>query len=151
MKSRRAALFDEAELRELAGDKTFARGQDYADHGHIALVSATVEGVLAAAFGTSDYTVWLARSGREISGHCSCPAYRASEFCKHMVATALVVNERRRRGDEVPDRLGEIAGNLAQLGKSQLEALLLEMMASDWRVLRSLSFALGVDWEDDFD
>lgn len=72
-------------------------------------------------------------------------------FCKHMVATALVANESMHRGDEVPDRVGEIAGNLAQLDKPQLEKLLLEMVASDWRALRSLSFALGCDWVDDFD
>lgn len=151
MKSVGAPLFDEAKLCELAGDKAFARGQGYVDHGHVALVSVNEGGVLAAAFGTSDYTVWLNRSGPEISGRCSCPAYEDSGFCKHMVATALVANESMHRGDEVPDRVGEIAGNLAQLDKPQLEKLLLEMVASDWRALRSLSFALGCDWVDDFD
>ena len=74
-----------------------------------------------------------------------------SGFCKHMVATALVANESSRQGDATPDRIGEIARSLAQLDRPQLEKLLLEMVASDWRVIRSLSFALGCDWEDDFD
>lgn len=151
MNSRSALLFDEAQLYELAGDKVFARGQGYADHGHVALLSVNDGSILAAVFGTSDYTVWLKRSGSEISGHCSCPAYEDSGFCKHMVATALVANEIIRQDEEFPDRVGEIAGSLAQLDRSQLEKLLLEMVASDWRALRSLCLALDFDWEDDFD
>lgn len=147
MKSRSAPLFDEAKLRELAGDKAFVRGQGYADHGHLALLSVSDNGILAAAFGTSDYTVWLKRPEPKISGHCSCPAYEDSGFCKHMVATALVANE----CEGIPDRVGGIAEKLARLDRSQLEKLLLEIVASDWRALRSLCFALGFDWEDDFD
>jgi uncharacterized Zn finger protein len=151
MNSRGALLFDEAQLYELAGEKVFARGQGYADHGYVALLSVNDGGILAVVFGTSDYTVWLKRSGSEISGHCACPAYADSGFCKHMVATALVANESSRRDDEFPDRVGEIAGSLAQLDRSQLEKLLLEIVASDWRALRSLCLALDFDWEDDFD
>ncbi|CAM4207540.1 SWIM-type domain-containing protein [Novosphingobium lubricantis] len=144
----RPPLFGETKLRELAGDKVFARGQGDADHGQIALLIVNGDGFLAAAYGTSNYTIWLNSPGREISGHCSCPAFEDSGFCKHLVATALVTNE---RGDEVPDRVGEIAGSLARLDKPQLDKLLLEMVASDWRALRSLCFALDFEWDDDFD
>lgn len=51
--------FDPGMLLSLAGEKSFARGQDYADHGQISVLSANGKGVLAAAFGTNDYTVWL--------------------------------------------------------------------------------------------
>jgi uncharacterized Zn finger protein len=151
MKSRSHALYDTEILRELAGEKAFARGQGYADQGHIALLSLNDDGVLAAAFGTSDYTVWLKRSGSGISGHCSCPAYDEAGFCKHMVATALVANEAGPQGDAPPDRVGEIAGGVARLDRSQLEKLLLEMATADWRALRSLCFALGLDWDNDYD
>jgi uncharacterized Zn finger protein len=151
MKSRGRLLFDVVKLRELAGEKAFARGQGYADHGHIALLSVNDDGVLAAAFGTGDYTVWLKRSGPGISGHCSCPAYEDAGFCKHMVATALVANEAGPQGDDPPDRVGETAGRIAGLDRSQLEKLLLEMATADWRALRSLCVALGLDWDDDFD
>jgi uncharacterized Zn finger protein len=145
------SLYDTDKLRELAGEKTFARGQGYADHGRIALLSANGDGVLAAAFGTSDYTVWLKRAGPGISGHCSCPAYEDSGFCKHMVATALAANEAGRQGDEPPDRVGDLAARIAGLDQSRLEKLLREMATADWRALRSLCFALGFDWDDDFD
>ena len=151
MTSRGHLIFDLNELRQLAGDKAFARGQGYADHGHIALLSVNGDGVLAAAFGTSDYTVWLKRAGPGISGHCSCPAYEDADFCKHMVATALVANEAGRQGDEPPDRVGDLAARIAGLDRSQLAKLLLEMVTADWRALRSLCFALGFEWDDDFD
>lgn len=108
MKSIGHRPFDVNELRELAGEKAFVRGQGYADNGHIALLSVNDGGVLAAAFGTSDYTVWLKRSGPGISGHCSCPVYKDAGFCKHMVATALVANEIAPQGDDPLDRVGEI-------------------------------------------
>ncbi|MFA6220634.1 MAG: hypothetical protein WC692_12805 [Erythrobacter sp.] len=151
MKSRSPPLYDTDKLRELAGEKAFARGQDYADHGHIALLSVNDDGVLAAAFGTSDYTVWLKRPGSRISGHCACPAYEDTGFCKHMVATALVANEAGPQGSAPPDRIGEIAGRVAGLDRSRLEKLLLEMATTDWRALRSLYFAFGLDWDVDFD
>ena len=151
MKSLGRPSFDADDLRKLAGDKAFARGQVYADHGHIALLSINDDGVLAAAFGTSDYTVWLKGSAPGIAGHCSCPAYADAGFCKHMVATALVANEAGRDGDQSPDRIGEIAQGISSLDRAQLAKLLLEMTTVDWRVLRSLCFALGLDWDDDFD
>jgi uncharacterized Zn finger protein len=151
MKSNGHLRFDVDKLRKLAGEKAFVRGQGYADHGHIALLSGNDVGVLAAAFGTSDYTVWLKRSGPGISGHCSCPAYDDAGFCKHMVATALVANAVGRQGDDPPDRVGDIAARIEGLDRSRLEKLLLEMATADWRALRSLCFALGFDWDDDFD
>jgi uncharacterized Zn finger protein len=144
-------VFDPDRLLQIAGEKAFKRGQGYADHGHIALLSVNDDGVLAAAFGTDDYTVWLKRSGPGISGHCTCPAYADTGFCKHLVATALVANEAGLQGDDPPDRVGDIARRVAGLDRIQLEKLVLEMVTADWRALRSLYFALGLDWDDDFD
>ena len=45
----------------------------------------------------------------------------------------------------------EIAGRIAGLDRIQLEKLVLEMVTADWRALRSLCFALGLEWDDDFD
>jgi uncharacterized Zn finger protein len=143
-------LFNPDQLLQIAGERSFARGQDYADHGHIALLSINGDGLLAAAFGTSDYTVWLKRPGPGISGHCSCPAYEDAGFCKHMAAAALVANEAARQGHDPPDRFKEMAARLAEMDRSQLQRLPLEMAREDWRALRSLALVLGFEWEDDF-
>ena len=144
-------LFDPDQLLQIAGEKAFKRGQAYADHGQITLLSASDDGVFAAAFGTDDYTVWLRRPGPEISGHCTCPAYDDAGFCKHLVATALVANDSVQQGDNLPDKIGEIAARIAGLNKRQLENLLLEMATADWRTLRSLCLSLDLGWDDDLD
>jgi uncharacterized Zn finger protein len=151
MKFTGPAPYDEARLRKAAGEKVFARGQDYADHGQVSLLSASADGVLAAAFGTMDYTVWLKRPGPEVSGHCTCPAFEDAGLCKHLVAAALLANEAADAGDSPSDSVGEVAAHIAGLDRRQLEKLLLEMAMADWRALRSLHFALGFDWEDDLD
>lgn len=51
MKSVPYTPFDTAQLLKITGEKAFARGQGYADHGHIALLSVSDDGVLAAAVG----------------------------------------------------------------------------------------------------
>lgn len=149
MKFAGSMRYDEACLREAAGEKVFARGQDYADRGQVMLLSASADGVLAAAFGTSDYTVWLKRPGPEVSGHCTCPAFDDAGLCKHMVAAALLANEAVDAGESPSDSLGRVAEQIARLDRRQLEKLLLDMTIADWRVLRALHFALGLDWEDD--
>lgn len=151
MKSASHLPFDVDRLRELTGEKAFARGQGYADHGHIVLLSVNDDGVLAAAFGTSDYTVCLTRSDPQFPGYCTCPAYEDTGFCKHMVATALVANDAGQGSDAPPNRVGEIAKRIAGLDRPELEKLALEMATSDWRVLRSLCFALGYEWDVDLD
>lgn len=151
MKSPKHALFDTDKLRKIAGDKAFERGQGYADRGLITLLSLNGHEILAAAFGSDDYTVWLKGAGSSILGQCTCPAYDDAGFCKHLVATALVANTAVRQGENPPDKIGEIAARIAGLKKQHLEKLLLEMATSDWRVLRSLSFSLGLEWYDDMD
>jgi uncharacterized Zn finger protein len=115
------------------------------------LLSASVDGVLAAAFGTSDYTVWLKRPGPETSGHCTCPAFEDAGLCKHMVAAALLANEAAEAGKSPSDSVGKVAAHIGRLDRRKLEKLLLEMAMADWRALRSLHFALGLDWEDHLD
>jgi len=135
----------------LAGDKSYARGEDYAANGQIALISAGTDGILAIAYGTLDYTVWIASHGRAIEGRCTCPAYEDFGFCKHLVATALVANDTLSGGDGPGDALAPVAKRVAMLEKARLASLVLELAKSDWRVLRSLHFELGLDWDFDLD
>lgn len=143
--------YSEERLRRAAGEKVFARGRSYANQGQVVLLSGGGDGILAAAFGTDDYTVWLKKPGPNVSGHCSCPAFEDAGLCKHMVATALLANEAAGTGEELADNMGRIAAHIADLDRQQLEKLLMEMVTADWRALRSLHFALGFDWENDLD
>lgn len=151
MKAAGDIRYDELRLREAVGEKVFARGRNYADQYQVTLLSAGADGVLAAAFGTTDYTVWLNRPGPEVSGSCTCPAFEDAGLCKHMVATALLANEASAAGEGPSNSIGRVAVQIAKADRRQLEKLLLDMVTTDWTTLRSLHFALGLDWEDDFD
>jgi uncharacterized Zn finger protein len=135
----------------MAGEKVYARGEAYAANGHICLLSAGADGILAIAHGTLDYTVWIGGHGQAIEGRCTCPAYEDFGFCKHLVATALVANDAWADGDRPDDAIALIAKRVAMLEKTQLARLVVELAKSDWRVLRSLHFELGFGWDFDLD
>ena len=80
-------------LRELAGDKVFARGNEYKEDGQVEIVSIDCLRVLARVVGSKIYRSELRGTGKKFSGSCSCPAFSDWGFCKHLVATALAANE----------------------------------------------------------
>jgi uncharacterized Zn finger protein len=84
--------FDVDALRELAGEKVFARGEAYHSEGQVQILSLEAARTLAQVAGTEDYRTVVTGHGREIGGECSCRAFVDWGFCKHMVATALAAN-----------------------------------------------------------
>jgi uncharacterized Zn finger protein len=83
---------DIEELRDLAGDKVFERGEDYYRGGQVQILALEPGRVLALVAGTDDYRTLLTMRNEEIGGECSCPAFADRGVCKHMVATALAAN-----------------------------------------------------------
>lgn len=80
--------FDLATLRQLAGDKVFARGVEYHREGQVEIVSIDRSRVLARVMGSEIYRSELKGLGTKFSGTCSCPAFSDWGFCKHLAATA---------------------------------------------------------------
>lgn len=87
----------DASLRDLAGDKVFARGQTYAASGAVQELedlppaSGRLMGAQATVHGTELYSSkieWLPAEGFE--GDCDCPHGQDGFFCKHQVALAMV-------------------------------------------------------------
>ena len=95
MKAKSRPRFDVDALRELAGVKVFARGADYYSDGHVEILAIEPGRVLARVAGTEDYRTELTGHGEDIDGECSCRAFEDWGFCKHLVATALAVNDFR--------------------------------------------------------
>src|SRR6267378_4800633 len=92
MNSKDQPRFDIGRLRELAGEKAFARGEAYYHGGQVQILVLEPGRVLAQVAGTEDYRTELTGRGKEIDGACSCPAFEDWGFCKHMVAAALAAN-----------------------------------------------------------
>ena len=84
--------FDIAVLRDVAGEKVFARGAAYHEDEHVEIVMIDRTRVLARVIGSEVYRCELVGMGKKFSGECSCRAFSDWGFCKHLVATALTAN-----------------------------------------------------------
>jgi uncharacterized Zn finger protein len=78
--------FDVAALRDVAGEKVFARGAAYHEDERVEIVSFDGARVRARVIGSEVYRCELVGSGKKFSGKCSCPAFSDWGFCKHLVA-----------------------------------------------------------------
>ncbi|HEY3636596.1 MAG TPA: SWIM zinc finger family protein [Rhizomicrobium sp.] len=84
--------FDTDTLRELAGERTFARGEACLREGQVSIVSFESQRVLAQIAGPEDYRCVLTGRGKKLEGECSCPTFEARSVCKHVIAVALAAN-----------------------------------------------------------
>ncbi len=131
----------ESALRELAGPRSFERGQGYLD-----AVSGVEVGdgwVSASVHGTERYEVELTLDGPGgLSGDCDCPYGMEGNFCKHLVALGLTVLAQReslpRQRKAARDRAQDLDGWLSGLSKNELLALVREQIAEDRRLRRRL-------------
>jgi uncharacterized Zn finger protein len=81
--------FTEADLRGLAGPRSFERGLGYV--GQVADLDVTGTEITAIVSGTDDYDVYLAPGDLGLQWDCSCPFGQEGFFCKHCVAVGLAV------------------------------------------------------------
>jgi uncharacterized Zn finger protein len=128
--------FTAEDLWELAGDRSFQRGERY-----VAAVSElrVRDGELRAVVcGSEPYRVWLDQMTLE--GDCECPYADQGAFCKHLVAVGLA--ELKGVGREVPQRsehdephdehdLESLYDYLADLERTTLIDLLLDASEED--------------------
>lgn len=150
MSARNHSRFDTGALRKLAGDKVFARGEDYFHEGLVEILSLTPKRVLARVAGTEDYRAVLTGAGRAFGGECSCPAFEDWGFCKHMVATALAANAVGARGEaEGADALARIRDHLKARGVDALIDMILELAEQDPALFRKLEMAAAAVHADD--
>lgn len=76
-------------LLELAGERSFERGEGYFDQERVRSL-VEFEGMLAATVeGTEDYRVKLMMGSSGLSFSCECPYADEGNFCKHCVAVGL--------------------------------------------------------------
>lgn len=149
MKAGNHPPFDIGTLRELAGDRAFARGQVYCDDGRVEILNHKAQRIVARVSGEQDYrTVLNARQGM-IDGECSCRAFENWGFCKHMVATALAANAvLEKSGIAHADALAPIRSYLKGQGVDALVELITELAERDPGLLRRLELAAAVQADD---
>ena len=150
MKAKDQSRFSIDALRDLAGDKVFARGEAYHLDGQVQILTIEPKRVLAQVAGTEDYRTELTGRGRDIGGHCSCPAFRDWGVCKHMVAVALAANglgpDAEMEGAGV---LSRIRDHLKQKSVDALVGMIMELAERDPALLGRLDVAAAVVHADD--
>ncbi len=76
-------------LRQLAGDTSFARGEEYFTNGRVRQLHVAGDRVTARVSGSRTYRVKLWRGRGKLHFSCNCAAGREETFCKHCVAVGL--------------------------------------------------------------
>jgi hypothetical protein len=146
----RSQKFDVAALREAAGGKVFARGAEYCQDRQVEIVSIDKTHVVASVSGSQVYRCELDGTGKSFSGECSCPAFSDWGFCKHLVATALAVNEMGPQAiDQVATRLEKVREHLRAKGVEPLVRMIMDLAGRDPSLLSDLELAAAAESADD--
>ncbi len=134
-------LFSRESLREWAGDKAFAKGEEYFQDGRVR--SFRVEGRSASArvLGQRPYKVRLwSQPGGSVEYSCECPTGRDGRFCKHSVAVGLIWLS----GDLHPSKPDPLRRYLASLPRERLEELVVEATDYDSILRRRLTLEQAI-------
>ena len=136
--------FSDADLRRLAGDRSYERAVGYLDA--VDVFDELPDGVRAVVSGSEPYRVRLSGRGGRLAGDCDCPHGRDGAFCKHCVAVGLVllaantdsetVAPARKRGRREPV---DLRAALESMDHAKLIDLLIELAAANPDVHRRLS------------
>ena len=85
-------------LVTLAGSGAYERGYAYFLDGHVTAIESSKGHTIATVSGTRPYQVILRHADNRLDGACECPASEGIDFCKHCVATVLVLREHQVSG-----------------------------------------------------
>ncbi|MBR1205982.1 MULTISPECIES: SWIM zinc finger domain-containing protein [unclassified Bradyrhizobium] len=146
----RTDRFDLAALREVAGDKTFARGSAYQADRRVEIITIDEARVVARVAGTEIYRCELTGQGEIFSGACTCQAFADRGFCKHLTAVALTVNN--LEPDELgqaSNRLGKIRDHLRAKGIDRLVEMIIGLAERAPKLLEELELSAALDSADD--
>ena len=83
------AFLSPQHLRDLAGPKVYARGEEYLANNHVELHEHARDEAIAEVMGSQPYRVELRLTSQGLTADCTCPAMSDYGFCKHAVALGL--------------------------------------------------------------
>jgi uncharacterized Zn finger protein len=134
--------FDVVALRDVAGEKAFARGAAYHEDDRVEIVALDMNRVQARVMGSEVYRCDMAWTGRKFSGQCSCPAFPEWGFCKHLVATALTANGLQPGALKlISSRFARIREHLRAKGIDRLVEMVVRLAEHDPSLLKELELS----------
>lgn len=130
-------------LLEMAGERSFARGEDYTRRGYVHDLASEGDGLTARVTGTEEYYVEICPGEGELQTTCTCPLGADDIFCKHCVAVGLtwLANpnaakaQKGKRPAQKPVTMQEVQDFLEQQDKSTLIQWIIARTQrdQDWR------------------
>ena len=130
-------------LLEMAGERSFARGEDYTRRGYVHDLASEGDGLTARVTGTEEYYVEICPGEGELQTTCTCPLGADDIFCKHCVAVGLtwLANpnaakaQKGKRPAQKPVTMQEVQHFLEQQDKSTLIQWIIARTQrdQDWR------------------
>lgn len=119
-------------------DKTYSRiwhrGENYADQDRVNITKANDREVEAQVQGTKKYNVKLKLIKNGIRRSCSCPYPKS--ICKHIVAVAILWDEKRGLKKPSPDQVDSLTRGLSETERQQLEAIFDHPLNADLDAVR---------------
>lgn len=140
-------LLTQETIRQLAGAKSFDRGEMYFLNGHVANVVEHAGKLTAAVHGTDTYHVTLSVDGDALDYDCTCPMGADGAFCKHCVAVGIawLTNSTNTRATDKANigradiiTLDDVRLRLLKEQKGKLVDIILEHAATDERLRERL-------------
>ncbi len=130
-------------LLEMAGERSFARGEDYTRRGYVHDLASEGDGLTARVTGTEEYYVEIYPGEGELQTTCTCPLGADDIFCKHCVAVGLTwfanpnaaKAQKGKRPAQKPVTMQEVQHFLEQQDKSTLIQWIIARTQrdQDWR------------------
>ena len=127
----------ESNLRKLAGERWFGRGERYYKEARITDLAVDDGGISANVLGTATYRVRLSCRNNRLTYHCSCPVGDDGNFCKHCVALGLAwLNQ----NSDVPTPTSSLQTFLEKMDHRRLVELVLGEASHNRRLRDKLEF-----------
>ena len=124
----------DALLLDLAGERSFERGEDYYHRRAVEELSIRSDHIIAHVQGGEAYVVQLVYNQDGLQGSCDCPASDGVYFCKHCVAAAMELRNQLCEPETTDKPVRPIAlieTFLRQQNKEQLISDLLDFIDSN--------------------
>lgn len=128
---------DRRVIQQMAGWRSFARGEEYFAAGQVGLVDEHDNTITANVHGSRSYLVKLWVEGGQLEYSCTCPVGADGAFCKHCVTLGLAWLEPKQarttgRKRAKPDvTLDDVRSYLGGLDKNALVEMIIERARSD--------------------
>ncbi|HDP25725.1 MAG TPA: hypothetical protein ENN34_09815 [Deltaproteobacteria bacterium] len=123
------SLITPQKLRKLAGERSYGRGVDYQENGHVWKIVTRTHSISAKVSGTQTYRVkiWYDKRLDDLDYFCSCPVGEDGDFCKHLVAAGLEwISEKSDGDNRYTSPAVDIPQWLAGLEKERLINIILD-------------------------